>query len=436
MSGVSSRSIRRLFAAVTRHTKVCILGGGAGGVTLAGKLSKGFDKVIEPCQATIIDGDALHHYKPGWTLYSTKHLAEDQIVKDIRRLIPDGVNFVNQYVASVDPQLNTVHLRDGSRVTYEHLVVATGIQFNWDRVAGLKAALAEPGRPVCSAYDYRSHEKMRAALGVRFGKAVFTQPQSGITCGGAPQKVAYLMQWAWNRQGFFPEVKLVQGTASIFGVAHYAASLVRLAAERKIENIHNHELTAVEGGEAVFRNLQTQALVRIPFDFLHAVPPMSGCDYLAGSGLVDAANYVVVDKHTLRSPRFGNVWGLGDGTNLPTSKTMSALIEQAYVLRGNLALALRGCEPQHHYDGYTACPILVGGGKLILAEFKYGGEPAPTFFADQSRPSRVLYLLKRYLFPFAALSLMHRGLWHGRRSFGVVNERTHPTTLAGGFKRN
>ena len=429
--------MKRMFAAATRHTKICIIGGGAGGVTLGGKLTKGFNKVIEPCQATIIDGDSLHHYKPGWTLYSTNNLSEDQIVKDIRKLIPDGMNFINQYVSRIDPENNTVHLRDGSKVTYEQLVISTGIQFNWNKIEGLEGALADPRRMVCSAYDYKSHEKMRKALGMKFEKTIFTQPQSGITCGGAPQKVVYLTQYAWNKLGYYPDVKLIQGTPAIFGVPLYAESLSRIVAQRKIDNIRNHELIAVkDDNTAVFKNLLTQTNVEFPFDFLHAVPPMSGSDYLKDSGLVDASNYVIVDKYTLRSPKYPNVWGIGDGTNLPTSKTMSALIEQAYILKSNLSLVLRNRDPLHHYDGYTACPILVGGGKLILAEFKYGGIPAPTFFKDQSKPSSLLYLLKRYLFPFAAMNLMHHGVWHGRRSFNVVNERTHPTTISGGFKPN
>jgi sulfide:quinone oxidoreductase len=31
------------------------------------------------------------------------------------------------------------------------------------------------------------------------------------------------------------------------------------------------------------------------------------------------------------------------------------------------------------YDGYTACPIFVGGKKLLMAEFKYNGELASSF---------------------------------------------------------
>ena len=113
---------------------------------------------------------------------------------------------------------------------------------------------------------------------------------------------------------------------------------------------------------AVFKNRLTNETIEHKFDYLHAVPPMSGLDYLKDSKLVDENNYVTVDKFTLRHVKYPNVWSLGDSSNLPTSKTQSAIFEQAYILEQNLVRVYKDKQPDHNYDGYTACPIVVSLG--------------------------------------------------------------------------
>ena len=85
-----------------------------------------------------------------------------------------------------------------------------------------------------------------------------------------------------------------------------------------------HKLMKVKGNEATFENRITKQLVTRKFDFLHAVPPMGPHPYIAESGLADENGYVNLDKHTLRHKIYKNIWGIGDCTSLPTSKTASA----------------------------------------------------------------------------------------------------------------
>jgi hypothetical protein len=68
-------------------------------------------------------------------------------------------------------------------------------------------------------------------------------------------------------------------------------------------------------------------------------------------------------------------------------------------------------DPNQHYDGYAGCPILVGGKKVMLAEFKYDHELAQTFFNDQEKPRRIFYHLKKDFFPAV--------YWWYRRAFGL-----------------
>ncbi len=67
----------------------------------------------------------------------------------------------------------------------------------------------------------------------------------------------------------------------------------------------------------------------VPFSMLHVTPPMSAPDVLAANKkLVDASGFLDVDKHTLQHKQYKNIFGVGDCTNVPTSRTASAVGRQ------------------------------------------------------------------------------------------------------------
>ena len=69
----------------------------------------------------------------------------------------------------------------------------------------------------------------------------------------------------------------------------------------------------------------------------------------------------------------------------------AAVRKQAPIVVRNL-LALRdGREPSGRYDGYGSCPLIVGYGKVILAEFGYDGRVTPSFPLDPTIPRRSMW---------------------------------------------
>ena len=85
---------------------------------------------------------------------------------------------------------------------------------------------------------------------------------------------------------------------------------------------------------------------------IHVTPPMGAPDVVKRSKLANEHGWCEVDKHTLRCPRFPNVFALGDAAGLPTSKTGAAVRKQAPVLVANLLAAMGGRELSASYDGY------------------------------------------------------------------------------------
>ncbi len=118
--------------------------------------------------------------------------------------------------------------------------------------------------------------------------------------------------------------------------------------------------------------------------------------------LADAAGWVDVDQTTLRHKSFENIWSLGDVMNAPNAKTAAAARKQAPVVAQNLLADMGRKVAVGHYDGYGSCPLTVERGKIVLAEFGYGGKLLPSFpgfLIDGTKPSRLSWLLKERILP-------------------------------------
>ena len=127
---------------------------------------------------------------------------------------------------------------------------------------------------------------------------------------------------------------------------------------------------------------------------------MRPVDEIKKSKLVDASGFVDVSKETLQHKKYPNIFGIGDCTTLPTSKTAAAIAVQSKVLFNNLRDVMEKKNGEKLvYDGYTSCPLLTQYGKLILAEFDYDGNPMETFPMDQGKESRILYYMKKDFMP-------------------------------------
>lgn len=211
----------------------------------------------------------------------------------------------------------------------------------------------------------------------------------------------------------------------MFGIQKYSDILKKLTISRQVTPNFETVLTKVDGRAKVAEFTTSRGdKIQKRFDMLHVTVPMAPHEFIKQSSVSNGAGHVAVDEKTLRSTKFDNVWSLGDASSLPTSKTAAAVMSQTPILAHNLYNARHGKELNALYDGYTSCPLLVGYGKLILAEFGYGGqikESFAKFGVDQGVPSRWAYHLKKDIFPAAYFSLFLRGLWYGRN--GLVKPR-------------
>lgn len=401
--------------------RVAIVGGGSAGVSVASQLLRKLPKA-EHGQVAVIEPRDTHLYQPYWTMVGGLGLKSEDSARPMEMVMPLGVQWIKDRCTSFDPTNNSLTLAGGERVDYDVLVVAAGLQQNFTAVPGLAETLGENG--VASIYSYKYAPKVWENItAMSAGKAIFTNPATAVNCGGAPQKIAYLAESAWRSRGVRGaiDIEFCTATPGIFACTFYREALEELMREKGIVPHVKTNLVEVDGPakRATFER-QGGELVTKKFDILHVTPPMSAPDFVKNSPLANAAGFIDVDKETCQHVRYPNVFSLGDCSSLPTSKTYAAISSEAPVVVHNVMAMLRGHpeDASAAYEGYTACPLLVGDSKLMLAEFNgYSMDPAPTFWPlDQRRPSYLFYLMKRFVFAQPYWHLMPLGLWFGKHT--------------------
>lgn len=396
-------------AAQHKHT-VVIVGGGAAGIATASSLLKRSPRL----DIAIIEPSDTHAYQPGWTMVGGGIFTPEETVRPIAHVMPSQVTWLKTAAKAFQPEDNAVTLEDGSTVQYEALVVAPGIRLAWEKIEGLEATLGQNG--VTSNYAYHL-APYTWELVQRMGKgarAIFTQPPMPIKCAGAPQKVMYLACDHWTRNGLIADIDVEFRNAGgvLFGVADYVPALMTYIEKYGIELNLGSNLTAIDGPaqQAVFATEAGE--VTCDFDMIHVVPPQVAPQFLADSPLAAPSGFTDVDQHTLRHNRYDNVFGVGDAGSMPNAKTAAAVRKQAPVVAVNVLQQLAGKGPKAGYDGYGSCPLTVERGKIVLAEFGYGGKLMPSFpewLIDGTKPARLSWLLKAEALPWIYWNGMLKG---------------------------
>ena len=388
---------------------VLIIGGGAAGISAAASIHKRANKL----SIAIIEPSDVHRYQPGLTMVGGGIFKDRQISRSMRSVMPSFVSWIKQEASSFNPTANEVVLNNNEIISYETLVVAPGLMLHWEGIEGLQEALGSNGVTSNYAPEHAAYT-WEIVSGLRAGRAVFSQPPMPIKCAGAPQKAVYLSCHAWERTNRLKdiEVSFFNAGGVLFGVDAYVPALQSYMDRYGVNCQYQHKLTKVNGPNrvATFHNGNTD--VEAEFDMLHVCPPQVAPQFVAESKLANAEGWVDVDQHTLQHTAYPNVFSLGDVASTPNAKTAAAVRKQAPVLASNLCAHLNQKDPHASYDGYGSCPLTVEAGKVILAEFGYGGKllpSIPTWMFDGTKPTRRAWNLKATWLPPIYFDLMLKG---------------------------
>lgn len=425
--------------------KIVILGGGAGGIMSMARLRSSLNNP----DITIIAPNEVHLYQPGQVFIAAGVYEPKEIEMSNKSFIPDDVKWIKDEAKSIDPDNNKVTLRSGEEISYDYLVVATGLQYHYEKIEGL--TVADIGTNGISSVYLNDLEKgthdggelthqwfkdlKKAAKEGKKPRAIYTHPNTPVKCGGAPQKILYLSADYLKKDGLSAEFIFTTNNAKLFSLKNVDEELQRTQdGYEGMSTKFTHNLKAIdvkkkiatfdhfwqEKGEYdedfdMYETIDKYEKVDIEYDFIHIVPPMGPVDAVKESKLGwqkgTARGWLEVDKFTLQHRRYKNVFGIGDICGIPMGKTGGSTRHHAPIVTANLISVMEGKELKEKFDGYTVCPMKPRYGEIIMAEFGYDGPiPSIPFWKDISVPHSAWWVFDVYMLKPMYQHLMMRGL--------------------------
>ncbi len=390
---------------------VVIIGGGAAGCAVAASLIKR-DKQLN---IAIIEPSSQHYYQPSWTLVGAGEFDVAKSVRNMADCIPKGITWLQAAAAQFEPDNHLVITDSSTRIKYQQLIIAAGIKLDWQAIKGLQETLGQHGVTSNYRFDLAPYT-WQLVQNLKSGNALFTQPPMPIKCAGAPQKALYLSCSHWEKRGVLNQINVNFNNAGavLFGIKEYVAPLMQYMQRYNAKLSFSSTLVEVDGPNktAWFDVKDAQGAVTSVakhFDMLHVVPPQSAPDFIKNSPLANQDGWIEVNQHTLQHVQYPAIFSLGDCCSSPNAKTAAAARKQAVIVAKNLISYRDGRVLSEQYDGYGSCPLTVEKGKVILAEFGFGGKLMPSFWWDSTKPRFAAWILKKFGLPWLYWNAMLKG---------------------------
>jgi sulfide:quinone oxidoreductase len=266
--------------------------------------------------------------------------------------------------------------RDKQVINYDYLVIATGTHIQPSETEGL----LDGGGWRKNIFDFYTPDGAVDLAGfLKFwkgGRLVLNVAEMPIKCPVAPLEFLFLADWFFHEKGIRDKVEIVYATPldGAFTKPRAAGILGGMLESKNITIEPNFNVGEVDNKKQAIRSWDER---EIPYDLLITVPTNMGSEVIAKSGMGDELNYVPIDKHTLQSNSWENVWVIGDAGNAPTSKAGSVAHFMLDVLIENMLRHMEGLEPLPDFDGHANCFIESGFEQGILIDFNYDVEPLP-----------------------------------------------------------
>ena len=351
--------------------EVVVLGGGVGGTLLANLLARR----LRPAEAHVIvvDASGRHVYQPGWLYVPFGEEKPEKLVRPERRLLDRRVDLIVQPARRIEPRRQQVILADGSTVAYDTLVIATGAVLAPDAVSGYTAG----------AHHFYSEEAARA-LGetlARFtgGRLVIGVADIPYRCPPAPLEFAFKVEEYLTRRGLRDRTEIIYLSPinRVFTIESVSAFVAPLLEQRGIRSETFFNVERVDAERQVVTSLEG---AEIAYDLLVLIPPHRGAAVVRESGLGDAQGWLPTDRATLQVKGYENIYGLGDATDVPVSKSGSAAHFEAKALAERLTALIRTGRPpatNGTYDGSVLCFLETGYGQASQLAFDFTHPPTP-----------------------------------------------------------
>lgn len=362
--------------------KVVIIGGGVGGTIIGNALAG--STLHDDAEITLISESTKHVYQPSFISVALGHEKPDALMHGEQNLLSQRIKFVNEKASKIDAKSKQVVTEEGTTANYDFLVVAAGARYNPDEIPGYEEAAHH-------FYDIQHALKLREALAhFTGGKVLIGVGSVPYKCPPAPLEFAFLLDEYFKKKGMrnLVEIEYFYPINGVFTIATIEPMLAKLLEEREIPYHVFFNTESIDPGKRTVTSIEGDTL---NYDLLVLTPPHRGAKVVEDSGLGDNGDWLPTDKFTLRAKGHDDIYGIGDCTDLPVSKSGSAAHFQSKIVAQSIAYRIFEENDSARYDGHVECFLETGFGKGITLNFDYEHPPKP------GNPNRIAHWEKELL---------------------------------------
>lgn len=372
-------------------TKIVVLGAGIGGISQAFELRHALP---EGNEVFVVNETDRFEFTPSNPWVAVGWRKEEQITVALGPLFARlGIGFSAAGAKTVRPERNEIDLNDGTTLTYDYLVIATGPALAFDEVPGLgpEGFTTSVCKTEHAARAYRDVERLVADPG-----PVIVGAAQGASCFGPAYEYAYILETELRRRKIRDRVPMTFvtpepyiGHLGLDGVGDTKSLMESEFRNRHIRWITNARIANIESGRMRIEELDEIGATKREhgLDFKHAMilPAFRGVDAVRGDEhLVNPRGFVIVDGEQ-RNPTYPNVYSVGVCVAIPpvsktpvpvgTPKTGYMIESMVSATTRNILDAIAGREPSHRATWNALC----------LADF---GDTGVAFVAVPQIPPR------------------------------------------------
>jgi len=290
--------------------KVVVIGGGAGGATVARYIAKDSEGAID---VTLIDDSDTfttcffsNLYLGGYRDFASITHSYDKLESDY------GITKVTGMAMSVDRAARTVQMADGATIPYDRLVVSPGIDLIWDSVPGYSEELAEVAPHAWKAGPQTQLLKEKLDAVESGQQIVIIAPPNPYRCPPGPYERVSMMAHVLKTKGVDAKIIIIDpkekfSKQGLFqeGWEKYYPGMIEWYGPNVHGGIESVDVAAgtVETGIDTFKG-----------DLLNIIPAQKAGMIAAEAGLTNDSGFCPIDAASMRSAADENIFVIGDAS--------------------------------------------------------------------------------------------------------------------------
>ena len=365
--------------------EIVVLGAGLGGTIMAYEL---LAQLRPSDRLTVISEGSTYYFVPSnpWVAVGWRK-PQDIAVPLAAPMARKHITLRPEGAERVHPERRSITLRDGSEVTYDYLVIATGPDLAFDEVPGLGPD--HHTQSICrtdhASDAYAAFEHLCAAPG-----PVVVGAAAGASCFGPAYEFALIVDTELRKRGIRDKVKMHFVTPEPFighlgldGVGDTKSLLEREFRNRHIKWITNARIAEVTEGEMRVQEIAPDGSLAteqtLEFAYSMILPAFRGVDAVRGiEKLTNPKGFILIDKHQC-NPTYREVFGIGVCVAIPpigptpvacgVPKTGFMIESMVTAVARNIGAALRDEAPEWEASWNAVCLADFGdGGVAFVAQ--------------------------------------------------------------------